>query len=107
LTGALALVAAGALRYAGTMGYLDGGRLTAAERARREQLRLVAAELFAAGASDLEVAKRFPLAELDAVLNEGPAASGYDQDPAQADAITVRPSRRLPHRNQAQPHALL
>ena len=106
MTGALALVAAGALRYSGTMRHPGGGGLTAAERARREQVRLVAAKLFA-GASDLEVAKRFPLAELDAVLNEGPAASGYGQDPAQADAITVRPPRRLPHRNQAQPHTLL
>jgi DDE superfamily endonuclease len=39
------------VRCAGTMRYRDGGRLTAAERARREQVRL-AAELIDAGARD-------------------------------------------------------
>jgi hypothetical protein len=33
--------------------------LTAAERARREQVRLAAADLIEAGASDREVARRF------------------------------------------------
>jgi len=42
-------VTAGAARYAGTMGYSDGGGLTAAERARREQVRLAAAEPIKAG----------------------------------------------------------
>jgi len=46
------------------MRYPDGGKLTAAdltaaERARRERVRLAAAELIKAGASDREVAKRF------------------------------------------------
>jgi transposase len=96
------------------MRYPDGGGLTAAERARREQVRLAAAEMIEAGASDREVAKRFrvsrmpanrwrralasggrealaskgaggakcklppaQLAELDAVLEAGPAACGY------------------------------
>ena len=45
--------------YAGVMMYHDGGRLTAEERARREQVRLAAAELIEAGASDSEVARRF------------------------------------------------
>jgi len=36
--------------------YPDGGGLTAAERARREQVRLAAADLIEAGASDREVA---------------------------------------------------
>src|SRR2546426_12060649 len=40
------------VRYAGTMRYPDGGGLTAAERARREQARLAAADLIEAGASD-------------------------------------------------------
>src|SRR5512142_2701273 len=40
------------------MRYPDGGGLTAAERARREQVRLAAAELIEAGASDREVARR-------------------------------------------------
>jgi putative transposase len=96
------------------MRYPDGGGLTAAERARREQVRLAAAELIEAGASDPEIARRFrvsrmpanrwrralaaggrealaskgaggakcklsaaQLAELDAVLEAGPAAWGY------------------------------
>ena len=96
------------------MRYQDGGGLTAAERARREQVRLAAAEMIEAGASDREVAKRFrvsrmsanrwrralvaggkqalaakgaggarckltpgQLAELEAVLEAGPAAWGW------------------------------
>src|SRR6201996_1251917 len=99
------------------MRYPDGGGLTAAERARREQVRLAAAELIEAGASDREVARRFrvsrmsanrwrralaaggraalaskgaggakckltpgQLTELEAVLDAGPAASGWDED---------------------------
>ena len=102
------------VRYAGGMRYPDGGGLTAAERARREQVRLAAAEMIEAGASDREVARRFrvsrmsanrwrralaaggrtalaskgaggaqckltpaQLAELEAVLDDGPAACGY------------------------------
>lgn len=97
------------------MRYPDGGGLTAAERARREQVRLAAAELIEAGASDREVAKRFRVTrmsanrwrralaaggraallskgpgggpcklsaaqvrELEAVLDAGPAAWGWD-----------------------------
>jgi transposase len=108
-------VMAGVWRYAGVMRYPDGGGLTAAERDRREQVRLAAAELIEAGASDREVARRFrvsrmsanrwrralasggrealaskgaggakcklspgQLAELDAVLEAGPAACGYE-----------------------------
>ena len=37
----------------------DGGGLTAAERARRERVRLAAADLIEAGGSDREVARRF------------------------------------------------
>src|ERR1700758_301847 len=44
--------------YAAGMRYAEGGGLTAAERARREQVRLAAADLIEAGASDREVAKR-------------------------------------------------
>ena len=40
------------------MGYLDGGGLTAAERARRERVRLEAAQLIEAGLVDREVARR-------------------------------------------------
>ena len=104
-------------RYAGVMRYADGGGLTAAERARRERVRLEAAELIEAGATDREVAKRFrvsrmsanrwrralaaggkealatkgaggakcrlspvQLAELEAALDAGPAAWGWDED---------------------------
>jgi transposase len=101
--------------YAGVMRYPDGGGLTAEQRARREKVRLEAAEMIEAGATDPEVARRFrvsrmsanrwrralaaggrealaskgaggakcklspaQLAELEAVLDEGPAAGGYE-----------------------------
>jgi transposase len=59
-------VAAAVLRYARSMRYPDGGGLDAAERARRERLRLEAAELIEAGASDLEIAKRFRVSRMSA-----------------------------------------
>jgi transposase len=99
------------------MRYPDGGGLDAGERARREQVRLAAAELIETGASDREVARRLRvsrmsanrwrralaaggraalasrgaggakckltasrLRELEAVLDAGPAASGWDED---------------------------
>ena len=52
-------VAVGVLRNAGTMTYPDGGGLAAAERARREQVRLAAAALIEAGAGDWELARQF------------------------------------------------
>src|SRR6266513_3538485 len=48
------------------MKYPDGGGLTAAERARREQMRLAAADLIEAGASDREVARRFRVSRMSA-----------------------------------------
>jgi len=48
------------------MRYADGGGLTAEERARREQVRLAAAELIEAGASDREVARRFRVSRMSA-----------------------------------------
>jgi transposase len=48
------------------MRYADGGGLTAAERARREQVRLAAAELIEAGASDREVARWFRVSRMSA-----------------------------------------
>jgi transposase len=102
------------VRYAGGMRYPDGGGLDAAERARRERVRLAAAEMIEAGASDREIGRRFrvsrmsvnrwrralaaggkaalaskgaggarcklteaQVAELEAVLDAGPAAAGY------------------------------
>jgi transposase len=96
------------------MRYPDGGGLDAAERARREKVRLAAAEMIGAGASDREIARHFrvsrmsvnrwrralaaggrealaskgaggmqcklspaQVAELEAVLDAGPAACGY------------------------------
>jgi transposase len=48
------------------MRYADGGGLDAAERARREQVRLEAAELIESGASDREVARRFRVSRMSA-----------------------------------------
>ena len=48
------------------MRYPDGGGLTAAERACREQVRLAAAELIEAGASDREIARRFRVSQMPA-----------------------------------------
>src|SRR2546421_9905285 len=96
------------------MRYPDGGGLDAAERARREKVRLEAADMIEAGAGDREIAKRFrvsrmsvnrwrramaaggrealaskgaggakgkltdaQVAELEEVLDAGPAAAGY------------------------------
>ncbi|MGV9387388.1 helix-turn-helix domain-containing protein [Nonomuraea sp. NPDC003707] len=44
--------------YAGGMGYPDGGGLTPAARAKREQVRMQAGELFAAGVAPAQVARR-------------------------------------------------
>ena len=46
------------------MRYPDGGGLDAAERARRERVRLAAADLIEAGASDRELAKRFRVSRM-------------------------------------------
>ena len=46
------------------MRYPDGGGLDAAERARREKVRLEAADLIEAGASDGEIAKRFRVSRM-------------------------------------------
>jgi putative transposase len=48
------------------MRYPDGGGLDAAERARREQVRLAAAEMIEAGASDREVARRLRVSRMSA-----------------------------------------
>ena len=46
------------------MRYPDGGGLDAAERARREHVRLAAAEMIEAGAGDREIAKRFRVSRM-------------------------------------------
>jgi transposase len=48
------------------MRYSDGGGLTAEERARRERVRLAAAEWFEEGATDREVAERFRVTRMSA-----------------------------------------
>src|SRR6266480_2643075 len=48
------------------MRYGEGGGLTAEERARRERVRLAAAELVEAGASDREVARHFRVSRMSA-----------------------------------------
>ncbi len=52
--------------YAGVMRYPDSGGLTAAERARREKVRLEAADMIEAGASDTEVARRLRVSRMSA-----------------------------------------
>src|SRR6266576_5755980 len=66
MSGVTGLVTAAARCYAGVMRYPDGGGLTAAERARREQVRLAAADLIEAGASDRVVAGRFRVSRMSA-----------------------------------------
>src|SRR3954449_1402420 len=48
------------------MRYAQGGGLTAEERARRERVRLEAAEWIEEGATDAEVAVRFPVSRMSA-----------------------------------------
>jgi len=64
--GLLSLVVRRSVRYARSVRYPDGGGLTAAERARREQVRLAAAEIIEAGGSDREVAKQFRGSQMSA-----------------------------------------
>jgi transposase len=61
------------------MRYADGGGLTAEERARREQVRLAAADLIEAGASDREVARRFRVTRMSANRWRRALASGGRQ----------------------------
>ena len=54
------------MRYADGMRYPDGGGLDADERARRERVRLAAAEWIEEGATDQEVAARFRVTRMSA-----------------------------------------
>ncbi len=76
------------------MRYPDGGGLTAAERARREQVRLAAVEMIEAGASDREVAKRFRVSRMSAnrwrqALAGGAGLPGRGRRAAQAVPVSA------------------
>lgn len=79
------------------MRYPDGGGLTAEQRAQRERVRLAAAELIEAGASDREVARRLRVTRMsanrwrralgaggrEALASKGPGGAGCKLGPAQ------------------------
>ena len=79
----------------------DGGGLTAAERARREQVRLAAADQIDAGASDREVAQRFGVTRMSAnrwrralaaggraaLMSKGPGGGPCKLTPAQVSEL--------------------
>ena len=83
------------------MRYPDGGGLDAAERARREQVRLAAAELIEAGASDREVARQFRVTRMSAnrwrrvlaaggraaLMSKGPGGGPCKLTPAQVGEL--------------------
>jgi transposase len=81
------------LGCAAGMRYADGGGLTAEERRRRERVRFEAADRFADGASDGEVAREFRVSRMSAnrwrrtfdsggrgALEAGPAAHGWTEN---------------------------
>src|SRR3712207_5634539 len=88
-------------RYAGGMRYPDGGGLTAEKRARRERVRLTAAEWFEEGATDREVAEHFRVTRMSAnrchreliaggrpaLASKGPGGARCRLSPAQLDEL--------------------
>jgi hypothetical protein len=76
--------------YAGVMRYPDGGGLTEAERARRKQVRLAAAELIEAGASDQGVARHFRVPGAGHPVNRTPCGSLSDETGTPAGAAKIR-----------------
>src|SRR4051794_41666593 len=90
-------------RYARAMRYAQGGGLTAEECARREQVRLEAAEWIEEGATDREVAERFRVTRMSAnrwrralaaggrpaLASKGPGGARCRLSPAQLDELQV------------------
>ena len=77
----------------------DGGGLDAAERARREKVRLAAAEMTGAGASDGEVARRFRVSRMPVnrwrrALAAGGRAALASRGQAARSASSLRPRSR-------------
>jgi len=85
------------------MRYPDGGGLTAQERARRERVRLAAAEWFEEGASDREVAAGFRVTRMSAnrwrralaaggraaLVSRGPGGARCRLRPVQLDELAA------------------
>jgi putative transposase len=83
------------------MRYPDGGGLDAEERARRERVRLAAAEWFEEGATDREVAERFRVTRMSAnwwhraltaggrpaLASRGPGGARCKLSPTQLDEL--------------------
>src|SRR3954451_4810336 len=80
------------------MRYPDGGGLDAAERARREQVRLAAAEMIEAGDGDREIARRFRVSRMSvnrwrrALAAGGREALAPPRGPAARGASSLPPS---------------
>src|SRR5437764_3969130 len=92
-------------RYAMAMRYAQGGGLTAEERARRERVRLEAAEWIEEGATDREVAARFRVTRMSAnrwrralaaggrqaLTSKGPGGAHCRLSPAQLAELQALP----------------
>lgn len=79
------------MRYAVGMRYAQGGGLDAAARARREQVRMAAAECIAAGESDEQVAARFRVTKMSANRWRRAVESGGREALASKGAAGARP----------------
>lgn len=79
------------MRYAIGMRYVQGGGLDAAARARREQVRMAAAECIAAGENDEQVARRFRVSKMSANRWRRAIASGGREALASKGAAGARP----------------